>query len=318
MKEELVPQDEENKLKKELGYVESASFSQVTWSRFRKNRVATVGLSIVVFMFLVTFVGPLFAPYPKSDISSIVADSANLVAPNFRHPFGTDIQGYDVFSEIIYGASTAIYVGVASSLLATVMAIIVGGFAGYYGGRVENILMRLTDAFLVIPVLLFLLYLARIANDPKVTWFPIKGVNVIVLILAVFGWAGIARMVRAEFMKLRNMEYVNAAVTLGATPRRIIFRHILPNALPSIIVVTALNISANIIAEASLSFLGFGDPTEVTWGRILQINSTNYTIAWWTALFPGLAIFITALGFNLLGDGLRDALDPRLRGEVKK
>jgi ABC-type dipeptide/oligopeptide/nickel transport system permease subunit len=114
------------------------------------------------------------------------------------------------------------------------------------------------------------------------------------------------------------MEYVNAAVTLGATPRRIIFRHILPNALPSIIVVTALNISANIIAEASLSFLGFGDPTEVTWGRILQINSTNYTIAWWTALFPGMAIFITALGFNLLGDGLRDALDPRLRGEVKK
>lgn len=202
------------------------------------------------------------------------------------------------------------------------LAIAVGAIAGFYGRWIDNILMRTAEIFLVFPSLLFILVFVRIftlrVGDPFVTLPVINiqipvGLTIVVLILGVFNWASNARMIRGEFLRIRELEFIEAERALGASNLRIIFRHILPNILSSIIVVSSLTIAYAILLEAAVSFLGFGDVNTITWGQMLQENFSEMRIVWWAEVFPGLAILLTVFGFNLLGDGLSDALNPRLR-----
>ncbi len=201
-------------------------------------------------------------------------------------------------------------------------AIVIGAIAGFYGRWVDNVLMRITEVFLVFPALLFILVFVRIftisVGEPYFT-IPVlaikvpAGLTLVIVILAVFNWASNARMIRGEFMRIREFEFIEAERALGASNTRIIFRHILPNILSSIIVVSSLTVAYAILLEAAVSFLGFGDPNTVTWGQILQENFSDMRVVWWAEVFPGLTILLTVFGFNLLGDGLSDALNPRLR-----
>jgi len=282
---------------------------QVAWKRFKKNRAALVGLLIEgVVLFLAIF-GSFIAPYPPNDISAFYKGRTR-EAPSWEHPMGTDYTGHDVFSQVIYGASPALQVGIGSMIISMTISILVGSIAGYYGGRTDTILMRLSEVFLVMPAFLFLVVFLKVFLTIRVAGF---GLGTVVLVLGTIGWAGDARAIRAEFLRLKEFEFVTAARCLGASNWRIIFRHILPNVLHVAIVLTTMGIATNIIIEAGLSFLGFSDPNIVTWGRMISLGMEAIRGAWWQGMFPGVAIVFTVLGFNLLGDGLRDALDPRLR-----
>ena len=226
-------------------------------------------------------------------------------------------MGYDVLSRVIYGAPTALAVGLGAMSIAAAIGILVGGIAGYRGGTTDEVLMRFTDFFLVIPMFVVILAVVRllgvaVVNTPFES-VPYLNLGVIILLIGVFSWAPIARMTRAEFLRLKNQEFVEAARCIGATSGDILFRHILPNALPSLIVIIALGIGGAVLAEAMIGFLGFGDPAAVSWGQLLYFNYEALKVAPWASLSPGIAIFITVLGFNLLADGLTDAFNPRAK-----
>jgi ABC-type dipeptide/oligopeptide/nickel transport system permease subunit len=228
-----------------------------------------------------------------------------------KYLFGTDLIGHDVFSQVVYGAGSALYVGFGAAAIAMSLAILVGLVAGYYGGIVDNVLMRITEIFLVIPFLLILLVFLRVIT----TLVPsgVGGLSMVILMIGLFSWAPNARIIRGEVLRVKSSEYIEAAKSLGASRRRIIFRHILPNVLHIVIVLTTLQIATAILVEAAVSFLGFGDPNSITWGQQLQKANEAVKEAWWEGIFPGFFITLLVLGFNLLGNGLRDALDPRLR-----
>jgi len=268
--------------------------------------------------------GDFFAPYPAFPDPKALTPFLNgdvRTAPNSKYLFGTDVLGTDVLSDVLHGTKYALYVGVVVTAITMAIAIIVGSVAGYFGGWVDNVLMRLTEVFLVFPSLLFILIFVRVftlggSAGGAFNFLGISipfGLTIVVLVLAVFNWPGDARMIRGEFLRVRELEFVEAERALGASNSRIIFRHILPNILSSIIVVASLTIAYAILIEAGVSFLGFGDPSTMTWGQILQNNYSDMRIVWWAEIFPGLAILLTVFGFNLLGDGLSDALNPRLR-----
>lgn len=275
-----------------------------------------VGLVLVALVVLVALIGPWLAPYAPNDQSAMISFAAR-GAPTWAHPFGTDRNGYDVLTRVIYGAPTALAVGIGAMLVASLIGILVGSVAGYLGGLTDEIFMRVTDLFLVIPVFIMILAVVRLFGVVVVgTWLervPFLNLATIVLLLGVFGWPPIARLARAEFLRLRAMDFVEAARCIGARPSDILFRHILPNALPSLIVVIALGIGGAILAESMISFLGFGDPKAVSWGQLLYFNYQVLRVAPWAVLAPGGAIFLTVLGFNLLADGLSDAFNPRLK-----
>jgi ABC-type dipeptide/oligopeptide/nickel transport system permease subunit len=212
---------------------------------------------------------------------------------------------------VVYGAENALYVGFGAAGIAMSIATIIGLIAGYYGGLIDNILMRITEIFLVIPFLLILLVFLKVitALNPAGT----GGLAMVTIIIGIFSWASNARIIRGEVLRIKEQEYIEASRTLGASEFRIIFRHILPNVLHIIIVLTTLMIATAILVEAGVSFLGFGDPNAITWGQQLQKASEAVKEAWWEGIFPGLFITLLVLGFSLLGNGLRDALDPRLR-----
>lgn len=281
----------------------------IAWKRFKKNRVALVGLFVEGAILFIAIFAPFIAPYPPNDISAFMAGRTR-EPPSWDHLMGTDYTGHDVFSQVIYGASTAIKVGFGATLVSITIAILVGSVAGYYGGKVDTILMRFSEIFLVMPTFLFLIVFLKVFLTIRVAGF---GIGIVIFVLGVIGWAGDARAIRAEFIKLKEFEFVTAARCLGASSRRIIFKHLLPNVLHLVIVLTTAGIATNIIIEAGLSFLGFSDPNIITWGRMIAYSMEVIRGAWWQSVFPGIAIIITVLGFNLLGDGLRDALDPRLR-----
>lgn len=226
-----------------------------------------------------------------------------------------------MLSDILHGTKYALYVGVVVTAITMAIAIVVGAVAGYFGSWVDNLLMRITEVFLVFPSLLFILIFVRVFTlrggaGTAINFLGLNiplGLTIVIFVLAVFNWPGNARMIRGEFMRVRELEFVEAEKALGANNRRIIFRHILPNILSSIIVVASLTIAYAILLEAGVSFLGFGDVSTMTWGQILENNFADMRVVWWAELFPGLAILITVFGFNLLGDGLSDALNPRLR-----
>ncbi len=271
------------------------------WPRFRRNRLALSGLVLVAVLFLVSLLAPWLAPYDPNfiDINAI------LMPPSSSHLMGTDSLGRDVFSRIIYGARISLKVGFVAVGLATLIGVVLGAVAGYYGGWVDNLLMRLVDLMLCFPT--FFLILAVIAVLEPSIW------NIMVII-GLTSWMGVARLVRAEFLSLKEREFIQAARALGAKDGRIIFRHLLPNALAPVMVSATLGVAGAILTESALSFLGLGvQPPTPSWGNILTAGKDNIEIAWWLSVFPGLAILITVLSYNLLGEGIREAIDPRLK-----
>jgi peptide/nickel transport system permease protein len=302
----------------------SASQWAVAWRRFRRNKAGVAGLIIVLAVVFLGIFGDFLAPYaafPNPHALDPFNKGDVRTPPNSHYLLGTDVIGTDVLSDILHGTKYAMYVGVVVTAFTMAIAILVGSIAGYFGGWVDNVLMRLTEVFLVFPSLLFILIFVRVLTLGAGAGSSINllglnipvGLTIVVVILAIFNWPGDARMIRGEFLRVRELEFVEAEKALGASNRRIIFRHILPNILSSIIVVASLTIAYAILLEAAVSFLGFGDPNTMTWGQILENNFSDMRTVWWAELYPGIAILITVFGFNLLGDGLSDALNPRLR-----
>ncbi len=271
------------------------------WRRLARNRMAAAGGLVVLLLFMVSLTAPLLAPYDP-----LAIDLKNILAPpSWQHWCGTDQLGRDVLSRMIWGAGISLKVGFVATGIAVVIGALLGALAGYYGGWWDAVVMRLVDVMLCFPT--FFLILAVIAFLEPSIWN-------IMIIIGVTGWMGITRLVRADFMSLKEREFVMAARVLGASDARIIFRHILPNAMTSILVAATLGVAGAILTESALSFLGIGvQPPTPSWGNILTAGKDNIDIAWWLSLYPGLAILITVLGYNLLGEGIRDALDPRLR-----
>ena len=272
----------------------------IFWQRLRRNRMAMIGGGIVLFMFLLAAAAPLTGIDPGAiDIAH------RLEPPSWHYPLGTDDLGRDVLTRILYGARISLLVGFVAVGIATFIGIILGAVAGYYGKWVDGILMRFVDIMLCFPT--FFLILAVIAFLEPSIWN-------IMIIIGLTGWMGVTRLVRAEFLTLRERDFVQAARALGASDRRIIFRHILPNAMSPVLVSATLGVAGAILTESALSFLGIGvQPPTPSWGNMLIVGKQTLGTAWWLSAFPGVAILLTVLGYNLLGEGIRDALDPRLK-----
>jgi len=286
-----------------------ASAWSVAWRRFRRNKTGIVGLFIVFTYVLIGFFSDWIAPYPKRSLEPLFAGKAGL-PPSWDHPFGTLSVGMDVLSEVIHATRNNLFIAVSAVALSMLIAVTVGSIAGYFGGRVDDFLMRLAEVFLVVPVFFIALVFLRVAINFVIAGY---GILMLILILSVFYWPANARLVRGEFLRVRERQFVEAARALGAGTLTIIFRHILPNVLPSIIVITSIGMAEITILESAIGFLGFSDPHTVTWGLLLQEGFAQLRLEWWGAIFPGLTVLLFALGFNLLGDGLQDALNPRLR-----
>jgi len=280
------------------------------WRRFRRHRLAVVGLTVLILMVLLVMVGPLVWKVAINDIDF----TSRLHTPTASHPFGTDDLGQDIFARMLYGGRISLAVGLSAMLMAMVVGVTIGAVAGISRGAVDAALMWLTDLFLSLPLLPLLLVLTYLFRDGlKGVFGPEIGVfMLVVVVIGAFGWMPVARLVRAQFFSLREKEFVEAARALGASVPRQVVRHILPNSLGPVIVAGTINVAAAIIAESTLSFLGLGFPPDIpTWGRILFDAKEYLDIAPHWALFPGTAIFLTVLCINFVGDGLRDALDPR-------
>lgn len=279
---------------------------RIFWGRFRKNNLAVAGGVIVVALFFVALLAPLLSPYNPDDI-----DRKHVLDPPYiNHPLGTDDLGRDVLSRMIWGSRISLSVGFVAVGIATLIGMIVGAFSGYYGGWVDRVIMRFIDIMLAIPT--FFLILAVIAFVGSSIWN-------IMIVIGITSWMGVARLVRAEFLSLKEREFVLAARAIGAGDMRIIFRHVMINSMAPVIVSAVLGVASAVLVESALSFLGIGVqlPTP-SWGNILTIGKDNIEIAWWLSVFPGLAILITVLGYNLLGEGIRDSIDPRLWGSERK
>jgi len=278
--------------------------------RFRRHRLAMVGTALLAVMVVAVLVVPLVYRVPINEIDF----KDKLKGPSWAHPLGTDDLGQDLLARMLYGGRISLAVGVTSMLIAITIGVLVGALAGYRGGTTDHTLMRITDLFLSLPGLPLLLLIVYLFRDVLRKWLGPEA-GVFILIVAVIGglrWMPVARLVRAQFLSLREKEFVEAARSLGAAPVRQMARHILPNAMGPVIVVGTIDVAAAIIAESSLSFLGLGFPPDIpTWGRILYDAKDNLDFAPHWALFPGAAIFLTVLAINYIGDGLRDALDPR-------
>ncbi|MDP2168278.1 MAG: ABC transporter permease [Thermodesulfovibrionales bacterium] len=274
--------------------------SAVTGRRFLKNRLAASGLAAVAVLIAVSALAPFIAPYEPTAI-----DIANVLSPpSAAHPLGTDELGRDVLSRMIWGGRVSLKVGFVAVGIAIFIGMLIGSVAGFYGGRTDAALMRFVDIMLAFPT--FFLILAVIAIlEPSI--FTIMAV------IGVTSWMDVARLVRAEFLTLKERDFVLAAKASGAGDKRVIFRHILPNALSPVFVAATFGVAGAILVESGLSFLGLGvQPPNPSWGNILTAGKDNIEVAWWLSLYPGLAILITVLSYNLVGEGLRDALDPRL------
>jgi peptide/nickel transport system permease protein len=280
------------------------------WRRFRRHKLAVAGLVVLLAMVLLVVVGPVFWTVAINDIDF----SARLKSPSVGHPFGTDDLGQDLFARMLYGGRISLAVGLAAMMMAILVGVTIGAIAGISRGPVDAALMWLTDLFLSLPQLPLLLLLIYLFRDAlKAAFGPEVGVFIlIVIVIGGFRWMPVARLVRAQFFSLREKEFVEAARALGASTTRQVVRHILPNALGPVIVAGTIDVAAAIIAESTLSFLGLGFPPDIpTWGRLLYDAKDHLDIAAHWALFPGAAIFLAVLTINFIGDGLRDALDPR-------
>jgi peptide/nickel transport system permease protein len=275
------------------------SQSRIIFDRFMRNRIAVAGAIILIIMTLAV----IFAPVLTHNSPTAIDLAHTYAPPSLAHPFGTDDLGHDEFARALYGGRVSLAVGAASMLVALFIGVTLGALAGYYGGWVDNLLMRVTDVFLAVPLYLIVFVLSASFSDGSI--------KSVVLIIAAFSWMYAARIVRSEFLAIKEREFILAARTIGAKDLRLMFRHILPNAAGPIIVNATLLIGSNIILEAVLSFFGFGiQPPNASWGSMLN-NAQDVMINDPLLVYvPGLLIFLTVLCFNLIGDGLRDALDP--------
>ncbi len=270
------------------------------WQRFKRNKLAVAGGIMVVALFFIAALAPVVSPFNPNDIDR----KHILEPPGISHPLGTDDLGRDVLSRMLYGSRISLSVGFVAVGIATVIGVMIGAVSGYYGRWTDRITMRFIDIMLAIPT--FFLILAVIAFVGPSIWN-------IMIIIGLTSWMGVARLVRAEFLSLKEREFVLAAKALGASNMRIIFKHIMVNSLAPVFVSAVLGVASAILVESALSFLGLGvQPPTPSWGNILTLGKDNIEIAWWLSVFPGLAILITVLVYNLVGEGLRDALDPRL------
>jgi len=288
--------------------LESLNQWQLAWRKFRKHKLALIGLGILVFLIVAAIVGPILSPFvfnqiPKPD-KTVYAGRP----PSLAHLFGeTGGLQRDVLQLVVNGARTSLIIGFTSMAIGVLIGTIVGSIAGYVGGFLDNVLMRIVDVMLSLPLLFVILVASK--------FFGNGNVLLIIVIFGLLSWMGIARLVRSLFLSIREREFVEAAKAVGVRDRRIIFRHILPNAVSPIVVSASLIVAGNIITEAFVSFLGFGvNPIYPTWGNVLSNALTFIPVGnWWWPFFPGLAIILTVLAVNFIGDGLRDALDPRSR-----
>lgn len=270
-----------------------------------RNPLAFWGLAIIATVLVLALLASIVAPYDPDaiDVKSI------LLAPSSAHWMGTDGLGRDVFSRMLYGARISLLVGFVAVGIATLIGVVLGAVSGYYRGWVDMVIMRMVDVMLSIPT--FFLILAVIAFLTPSIWN-------IMIVIGLTSWMGVTRLVRAEFLSLREREFVQASATLGARDHRLIFRHLLPNSLTPVIVSSVLGVASAVLVESGLSFLGLGvQPPQASWGNILSEGKEYIEFGWWLSFFPGVAILLTVLGYNLLGEGLRDALDPRTNGKGK-
>lgn len=273
---------------------------KIFWKRFKRNKLAVAGGVIVVVLFVIAVLAPFISPFNPNDIDR----KHILEPPGARHPLGTDDLGRDVLSRMVYGSRISLSVGFIAVGIATIIGMLLGAVSGYYGGWTDRAIMRFIDIMLSIPT--FFLVLAVIAFVGPSIWN-------IMIVIGFTSWMGVARLIRAEFLSLKEREFVLAAKALGASDMRIILRHIMVNSMAPVFVSAILGVASAILVESALSFLGIGvQPPTPSWGNMLTSGKDNIEIAWWLSLFPGVAILITVLSYNLFGEGLRDALDPRL------
>lgn len=278
------------------------------WRRLRKNKLALAGLVWIVIMIIVAASADLWVPHfygEPTAIDTTKVSQQTLLPPSTAHPFGTDKLGRDIFSRTIYGARVSLIVGVVATMIAVIIGLVLGAIAAYYGGWWDSIVMRTADVFFAFPYILFAITLIAILGF---------GLQTVFIAIGVLGWPSIARVFRSSILSVKENEYVDAARAMGASTPRILFRHIMPNAVAPIIVYATMSIGGAILTEAALSFLGVGvQPPAPTWGNMLSEARSFLFTAPWLMLYPGLAILTTVLAFVLLGDGLRDALDVKLK-----
>lgn len=276
---------------------------RIAFRYFRRSRVAIAGLIVLVLMYVIALIAPWIAPYDPIVQKDIV--STSFLAPNAQHWLGTDRFGRDILSRILYGARISLSIGLIATLISISLGTVLGAIAGFFGGKIDALVMRFTDMVLSFPRLVLLIMIVALFSPSLL---------VIVTVLGLTQWPNTARIVRGDVLSLREREFIQAAHALGFGRARIIFKHLIPNVLAPVIVTATLGIGNTIVLEAGLSFLGLGvQPPTPSWGNMVADGRDNLLGAWWVATFPGLVIVLTVLAFNLVGDGLRDALDPRQR-----
>jgi peptide/nickel transport system permease protein len=272
------------------------------WRYFKRRRMAVGSLVIIVIIFLIAGFASFLSPYDPGKTNV----AFKLKSPSFQHYLGTDNLGRDVFSRMLYGSRVSLSVGFVAVAISVGIGILVGAMAGYYSGWVDSLLMRFVDVMLCFPSFFLMLTVVALLGPSLFK---------VMVVIGITSWMGTARFVRAEFLSLRERDFTQAAKALGVKDLRIIYRHILPNAMAPVFVTATLGVASAILVESGLSFLGFGaQPPAPSWGNILTEGRAYIFDAWWLTVFPGFAILVTVLSFNLVGEGLRDALDPRLRG----
>uniref|UniRef100_A0A7C3MH14 ABC transporter permease n=1 Tax=Dictyoglomus thermophilum TaxID=14 RepID=A0A7C3MH14_DICTH len=276
------------------------SLWRIAWKRLAKNKLALLGLGIVIFFVIVAVLAPYIAPYPWNEVDL----SRALQPPSWRHLLGTDEFGRDIFSRIIYGTRVSLQFAFFAQLISISIGTVLGLIAGFYGGWVDDLIMRIVEILFAFPFLLFVIAVVSTLGP---------GIQNLYLAVALIGWAGVSRIIRGQVLSLRERDFIAGAIAIGASTWRILFRHILPNALSPLIIEATLGMGGMIMLEAGLSFLGLGvqAPTP-SWGSMVQAGLAYLRSCWWYPIAPGVVIMIVVFGFNLLGDGLRDALDPRL------
>ena len=278
------------------------SMAQETWRRLKKNKGAMFGIAFLLLLVLATIVASFIFDYDK-DIISMTKD--RFLPPSWEHPFGTDNMGRDIFKRVLYGAKYSLVLSFGATALGLAVGLFFGAIAGYYGGAVDNIIMRFTDIFYSIPYIMLAVVVVSLLGTSMAS---------LLIAMALGSFAGFARIARASIMTVRDMEYVESGYAIGLPTWKIILKHIIPNCLSPIIVQTTLRVGSNIISASSLSFLGVGiTPPTPEWGAMLSDGRSYIRSSGWMCLFPGLAIMFTVLALNLLGDGLRDAMDPKLK-----
>ena len=285
---------------------QTTSMGSGVWKRFRKHPGAIFGFIVISILIALTLLAPL-SPYDP-EASNI---TARYQPPSLSHPMGTDALGRDMFTRALFGGRISLTVGLFVVIISVLIGVPTGALAGYYGGKLDSILMRITDTFLSLPSFLVLILLSAILREVEIPLFERNNVLTISLVIGVFAWTTFARLVRASFLTLREADFVAASRSLGGSDLRVIVRHILPNSIGPIIVEATLEFGYAIIEESGLSFLGFGiQPPTPSWGNLLSNAQEHFTKYPWLAIFPGLMIFLSIISINYIGDGLRDAFDP--------